>query len=305
MISKIEFKSKDNRNVRVLKVGKGESVLVLHGLGLTGSNIIPLFSKYFNNYSFYFPDARGHGKTDTGNLDVSKNNIESHLADDVEEIIERLEINPKIMIAYSMGAMTAIEFLSRKRNSYIEKYLHIDFPVSYGEYEDLDGNIKCGTLDHINDEQKDLEDKLSHKFLDRKYSVFSENQKGILASVYVPYYKKLAKVSLGNFLLSAFYTNIPNFLFIKRMPDVNFIHCLWSSMIYKGCDLRMRAKNIKANTFIVAGNKQSLFNHEAVFDFKNYITRSELMMVENGAHSFIFLNPFQFQKILKNFLNDE
>ena len=156
MLKKLRFKSEDNRNVRVWTIGQGEPVVVLHGLGITGLPLFPIFSLFLHKYMFILPEARGHGRTDFGEVNLSSKSLESYLADDLEEILNHLKVKPKYMIAYSMGAMTALEFLSREKNSFIKKYLHIDFPVVFYDKNNNNSFFRNSISNDLHNSHKDL-----------------------------------------------------------------------------------------------------------------------------------------------------
>jgi len=83
--------------------GNKPSVVLLHGLMLSGACWIPLARALEKDYDLIMPDARGHGYSSAPDQGYSYGN----LADDVVNLINALELDTPVILGHSMGGMTA------------------------------------------------------------------------------------------------------------------------------------------------------------------------------------------------------
>lgn len=92
--------------------GAGPPLVMLHGAGSTGtmnwSAQIPLFARAF---LLYLPDARGHGAT---RWDAEQGFTTEMLVDDLEAFADAVGLDTFHLVGFSMGAMTALTFATRR-----------------------------------------------------------------------------------------------------------------------------------------------------------------------------------------------
>lgn len=89
--------------------GDKPSVVLLHGLMLSGACWTPLARTLEDDYDVVMPDARGHGYSSAPDYGYNYNN----LADDVVGLIKALGLAAPILVGHSMGGMTAAVVASR------------------------------------------------------------------------------------------------------------------------------------------------------------------------------------------------
>ena len=115
----------DQEKLFVRRIGEGEPVLVLSGLGMQSWQWLPFLFSSRKKYEFIIPDWRGFG----GSKDCAipeKDAISSHW-DDIDSLIQQLKLDQFILIAYSMGATTAMHGMKHGAlTQKLKAYLHID-----------------------------------------------------------------------------------------------------------------------------------------------------------------------------------
>jgi len=106
MISMIQQKNKSKNGISFHKTGKGESVILIHGLGLRSEsweNQIKLLKK---NYTVFAIDLPGHGKSKI--LSQRRVNLKSY-CDEIIKFIKINRISKPILVGHSLGALITIE----------------------------------------------------------------------------------------------------------------------------------------------------------------------------------------------------
>ncbi len=97
-------------DVHYLRTGGNKpSVVLLHGLILSGACWALLARALEGDFDVIMPDARGHGNTSSPNKGYSYDN----LAADVVSLIEELGLATPVLLGHSMGGMTAAVVASR------------------------------------------------------------------------------------------------------------------------------------------------------------------------------------------------
>ena len=115
----------DHSPLFVRRFGQGQPVLVLSGLGMTSNQWLPFLWPLRQHFDFIIPDWRGFGGSQQAKI-PSLDAIKSHWQD-LNSICQQLKLNELRVIAYSMGATTAM--YGMQYANFAERicsYLHID-----------------------------------------------------------------------------------------------------------------------------------------------------------------------------------
>ncbi|CAB1221372.1 alpha/beta fold hydrolase [Acinetobacter bouvetii] len=119
------YQMPDREQLFVRQFGQGKPVLVLSGLGMQSWQWLPFLYQHSKNHQFIIPDWRGFGGSQAcaiPELDA----ISSHWRD-IESLIAQLQLNQFSVIAYSMGATTAMHGMQYGHlQQKLTHYLHID-----------------------------------------------------------------------------------------------------------------------------------------------------------------------------------
>ncbi|MCT4601098.1 MAG: alpha/beta fold hydrolase [Marinifilaceae bacterium] len=151
-------------NIYYRSFGKGETVIILHGLFGCSDNWISIAKKISKNYRVIIPDFRNHG---------ASSNLPSHTYNDLEtdiiNLISDLNIQKTSIIGHSMGGKTTMGLLY-KIPKIINKAIIIDIaPKDYLlNINKLENNKhsmflkKCKNIDIVNKNTSELINELKH-----------------------------------------------------------------------------------------------------------------------------------------------
>jgi len=85
--------------------GKGEPVIIVHGLFGMSDNWIPIAKSLASDFKVYLPDMRNHGKSPHSS--VHTYNV---MSSDLYEFTEELKLKNAVFIGHSMGGKTVLQF---------------------------------------------------------------------------------------------------------------------------------------------------------------------------------------------------
>lgn len=120
------YRMPDGEQLFVLEYGQGQPVLVLSGLGMLSWQWKAFLYAHQKNFRFIIPEWRGFGASSRCKIPQGRDAISSHWQD-VRSVLTQLKLDQVIVIAYSMGATTAMHGMHYDNfSSQISAYLHID-----------------------------------------------------------------------------------------------------------------------------------------------------------------------------------
>ncbi|MGM0563337.1 MAG: alpha/beta fold hydrolase [Pseudomonadota bacterium] len=117
---------RDKQPLFVREIGRGEPVVLLHGLALDSLSWLPFAGLHLNNRRFYIPDQRGWGKS--RHLPIGDHYI-AQMADDIHDLILKIGVPKVTLVGLSMGGLIGLEYLKRHGGDRINRYMHIDAPA--------------------------------------------------------------------------------------------------------------------------------------------------------------------------------
>jgi pimeloyl-ACP methyl ester carboxylesterase len=90
--------------------GEGPSVLLLHGLAGHADEWAQTASWLTGRCRVVAPDARGHGRSERFPDDVSRDSLVA----DAAFVVERLGLDPVVVVGQSLGGLTALSLAARR-----------------------------------------------------------------------------------------------------------------------------------------------------------------------------------------------
>lgn len=115
---------RDGQRMHVHIVGRGPTVVLLHGFAMHGGMWLPSVLPLARKYRFVLPDLRGFGRSHA--VPFARADVVAGFAEDLEDLLDHLG-EPRVFLAgLSMGALTGAAFASRAGFARVSGYLHID-----------------------------------------------------------------------------------------------------------------------------------------------------------------------------------
>lgn len=115
---------RDGRSLHVHTVGRGPTVVLLHGFAMHGAMWLPSVLPLAHRYRFVLPDLRGFGRSH--HVPYAHRDVVRNHAEDVEDLLAHLGEARVLLGGLSMGALTGLCLASRGGFSRVGAYVHID-----------------------------------------------------------------------------------------------------------------------------------------------------------------------------------
>lgn len=115
---------RDKQSLFVRKIGNGQPVLLLPGLGMKSHHWLPFVWPLRKQFCFYMPEFRGVGRSSSASFN-QPNVFQNHM-EDVEDIVAHFELKDFMLVGYSQGASTALHWQNRGGFEQVRAYLHIE-----------------------------------------------------------------------------------------------------------------------------------------------------------------------------------
>lgn len=115
---------RDGHTMHVHAIGRGPTVVLLHGFAMHGAMWIPLVLPLARTYRFVLPDLRGFGRSH--HVPFTKRDVVAQLTDDVEDLLAHLGDGPVRLGGLSMGALTGLSLAARGGFRGVSGYVHVD-----------------------------------------------------------------------------------------------------------------------------------------------------------------------------------
>ncbi|MBW3562810.1 MAG: alpha/beta hydrolase [Actinobacteria bacterium] len=111
------FAEIDGRKLHYASYGEGPPVVLLHGLGGTGSIWHGVMQAMKQHHHVVAPDLRGHGRSDGGDLSIKA------WANDVSGLIRHLELPGVRLVGHSLGSLVVQHLASTEPDLFDELVL--------------------------------------------------------------------------------------------------------------------------------------------------------------------------------------
>ena len=115
----------DGAELAIREFGQGKQpVVLLHGLGMDSSQWLAPLWPYRKHYRFILPDFRGAGLS--RQVHIAQQDVFQSHAEDILEVINTLQLDPFLLVGYSLGGSTALHLNHLGKWDGVKAYLHID-----------------------------------------------------------------------------------------------------------------------------------------------------------------------------------
>ena len=293
----------DQEKLFVRRIGEGEPVLVLSGLGMQSWQWLPFLFTSRKKYEFIIPDWRGFG----GSKDCAipdKDAISSHW-DDIDSLIQQLKLDQFILIGYSMGATTAMHGMKHGGlGQKLKAYLHIDqtpkiavdntwqyglFGQKQARFKNLLLDIQTLLLENkFAQRLDDLPSDIRYKLVSL-WGAFIELQS---SNTYSP---KIFKLALNRPLLQKY-----------LLPIQRLDYLLWyvENYLNHDEDYREAISQVSCPTTFFIGRESSLYAETGQTIVANCLANAKTVYFEHSGHTPLITEPRKFSQEIGKFLQE-
>ena len=293
----------DQEKLFVRRIGEGEPVLVLSGLGMQSWQWLPFLFTSRKKYEFIIPDWRGFG----GSKDCAipdKDAISSHW-DDIDSLIQQLKLDQFILIGYSMGATTAMHGMKHGGlGQKLKAYLHIDqtpkiavdntwqyglFGQKQARFKNLLLDIQTLLLENkFAQRLDDLPSDIRYKLVSL-WGTFIELQS---SNTYSP---KIFKLALNRPLLQKY-----------LLPIQRLDYLLWyvENYLNHDEDYREAISQVSCPTTFFIGRESSLYAETGQTIVAKSLANAKTVYFENSGHTPLITEPRKFSQEIGKFLQE-
>ena len=292
----------DGEKLFVREIGQGEPVLILSGLGMQSWQWLPFIGTHLKQFKFIIPDWRGFGGSKQCQIPQELDAISSHWQD-IQELIKQLRLDQVLVIAYSMGATTAMHGMQYGEfGSKIKAYLHIDqtpkipsdetwvyglmgtqhpkFKALLAQISELlDAN---GKLKYIHQLPKDQKNKLIELWLSfvSLQSLQQQASKTMRLAFKIPF--------LQDALLP-----------IQRLDYLNWYI---KNYLYHDEDYRLAIAGLQAPATFFIGEQSTLYPAAGQIKIADSVLNSNKVIFKRSGHTPLISEPIKFTREISKFL---
>jgi pimeloyl-ACP methyl ester carboxylesterase len=239
--------------VPYLHFGKGEPLVLIHGLGEVKEGWQNQF-ELSDQYELIIPDLRGHGENYKSDISIQ------NFAKDIIELLHELDIHNAHICGLSMGGAVAQEIYRQKPNLCRSLILNSTFHYMPDKLGKIVLDLKKGKYDELTTEQ--IQNQAA------KLSLYSwkDNVKDQFKQFFIP--------RANEFIQSAIAcTNVNN---LRLLPKINVptlvIGCQYDSILPPSIQLHMH-KLIPNSEFVILRNSGHIAKLEATDRYNNLLRR--------------------------------
>lgn len=259
----------DNIKIEYSSRGEGTPIIFIHGFGGEGSSfrvIDKILSKSFNTIEV---DLRGHGRSDTS----SEISIEV-FANDLNELIEKLDIKKPVLAGWSMGGAVVMEYIKKFGDKDLSGLIFIETSPMVMVEKDWRGTLLKGNYSR---EQfiKDL------RVMELDWMSFAESFVREMSP-------KLDESSLK--------------IAIERIsgnrPEV--MSSVWKSLMSK--DYRSILPSIEIPVLVVNGSESTFYDPESGKEIASMIPDASFELIKDAGHLVVMEKPVELSRLIKEFI---
>lgn len=118
----VAFPAGDGQPIPVRVVGQGSPVVLVHGLGCSHRQWMPVARRLSRRHRAYAWDGRGHGRCRPveGVITLPR------LAHDLRDLIDHFDLGRSVLVGHSMGALTVMQYLHDHGTEHVAAVVLVD-----------------------------------------------------------------------------------------------------------------------------------------------------------------------------------
>jgi len=273
---------------------------MLHGFGMHSSHWLPFALLLSRKYKVIIPDLRGFGKSRRAPF-LDECAI-SNLANDLNDLISSLDLSDFKIIAISMGALTALNYIERHQPSGLTRYLHIDqspnplntedqrYQLFGDEHTERLKRARCllEALEPYIAENVPYDEIPSHL----RKSICYELSEFYASALSSPQQKAATRALLSKELFSK--------QVLPRQYWTSYMHCL-KGYVYNDYDFRDALKNIDIPVDILVGMKSEMYPASGQLKMADYLADCNVIPFTKSGHTPLIDQPIKLTQELFKF----
>lgn len=268
----------DNTAVRYISMGHGRPVIFLHGWTANSREWLPFAAELADEFRVFCWDARGHGDhryPEQCNTDVSR------MALDLEELMDKHQLQDAILVGHSMGALTSWEYIRQHSDQRLAGLCIIDQSPKLVTSPDWQHGI-----------YSNFPADKHQAFLERLKQDFAE---GVLELVAFGHNARSRENYERN---SRGFQKTREYLASLRG---DLLRQCWQSLT--NADYRNLLPEIQIPALLIYGDESQFYSEHLARYVQDSLTRSELHIYENSDHSPHLWHKERFSYDLRKFIH--
>ena len=297
------FTMPDGEKLYVRILGQGEPVLVLSGLGMQSWQWIPYIASNLKKFQFIIPDWRGFGGSKNCKIPTELNAIESHWQD-IEALLDQLNLDSVTVIAYSMGATTAMHGMQYGHfRDRIKRYLHIDQTPRIEADEHWSYGLMGTKHPQLKQLLKQLSDFLHQHEGVKIISELNQNDQQKLIEMWIEFIELQASDKLTPKVFR-FAFNLPKVnKHILPIQRLDYLTWYIDNYLNHHEDYREAISALEKPTTFFIGEKSTLYASEGQIIIANSVANNQQIIFRKSGHTPLITEPVKFSREISKFLN--
>ena len=294
----------DQEKLFVRRIGEGEPVLVLSGLGMQSWQWLPFLFANRKQYEFIIPDWRGFGGSKNcaiPDLDA----ISSHW-NDIDSLIQQLKLDQFILMGYSMGATTAMHGMKHgKLAEKLKAYLHIDQTPKIS----VDDSWQYGLFGQKQSRFKNLLLDIQTLLLDNKFAAKLEDLPNDIRYRLVSLWSDFIEFQGSNNFSPKVVRLALNRPVLQKylLPIQRLDYLLWyvENYLNHDEDYRQALSQLNCPTTFFIGRASSLYPEAGQTLVAQSLSNAKAVYFERSGHTPLITEPRKFSKEIGRFLAEQ
>jgi non-heme chloroperoxidase len=292
--------TRDNHSLHVRVIGRGQPVLMLHGMGMHSAHWLPFLLPYLRHHRFYLPDMRGAGRS--SHVRINQPDIFQNHCEDVQDIIAHFGLNDFLLAGYSLGGSTALHLQRAGGFNNVKRYLHIDQSPCIGNKDDwphgLFGARQAEVFTALQQLRELLDAQANVDLLNDLPPAVRTEVIHILSDIFS---RMLGRRGIAPLLkLSSHWP----WLFSQLFPftHVHDMRAYLASYVSGGHDYRDSLKRCPVPVTVMVGMRSPLYAPEGQMAIADHAPRCHTVYMHRSGHAPLLDQPLQFTLALGDFL---
>lgn len=298
------YRMPDGEQLYVREIGQGQPVLVLSGLGMQSWQWLPFIFPNLKQFKFIIPDWRGFGGSKNCKIPQNMDAISNHWQD-VSCLIEQLNLDQFILMAYSMGATTSMHGMQYGQlGSKIKAYLHIDQTPKIP----TDETWAFGLLGEQHPAFKTLLAQISELLHQNKQHLLltdlNQATKQKLIDLWLAFIRLQASDQTTPKAFKVAF-NVP-YLQDYLMPIQRLDYLSWyiDNYLNHAEDYRDAVLKLEAPATFFIGEQSTLYPAEGQLKIAESVKNSRHVIFKKSGHTLLMTEPLKFSREIKRFLKN-